>query len=440
MKVFPIGPSTMFKFANMVVVKLTHDCNFRCKYCYIKNKDDFKGEMMSFAVFKKFIDRLVYDKSHVFKDERKTKVSIVFHGGEPLLAGYTRLSKMLEYAKRQLTAHDIPFDFGLQTNLSLITDELLLLMHNYNVYIGASFDGINKGNIARSKISEDYFIQQIKKAQKYNVEIGVLIVVSKYNIDTVLQTKKFLEERVGINGVKINYVEDVNQAGQSDFEVTGDEYFSKVVHPLLEEVFEKGFEVEDNISLMLKRYFTYILADKHGNRYYNCSGKICGAGLHVVNLSPDGNIYLCGRYSEDYEEAKIMSINDSNPFSAKQIKKYIDFAYKKHEILKEECDMCFAQPICDFGCMAFHFSKYHKWGIRKELVCPIYKNTFKWLVENEIKIIDSFKKIYEVPFKIDTAYPVYSIKDSTFLRKIHQLLSLTVELKDNKQFIFKKAN
>ena len=32
----------MFNYANMLVLKVTRDCNLRCKYCYLADKDEYK--------------------------------------------------------------------------------------------------------------------------------------------------------------------------------------------------------------------------------------------------------------------------------------------------------------------------------------------------------------------------------------------------------------
>ena len=78
-----------------MVVKVTRDCNLRCKYCYIENKDAFKNEVMSFEVFKTLVDRICLDKKKT-SDEFK-RFSFIFHGGEPTIIGYENLNKFCHY-------------------------------------------------------------------------------------------------------------------------------------------------------------------------------------------------------------------------------------------------------------------------------------------------------------------------------------------------------
>jgi len=157
----------MFQWANMLVMKITRDCNLRCKYCYVKNKDDYKGEMISFELFQKTIDRIIFDK---LKAETPNRISIVFHGGEPLLADTQLLAKMLDYAACELDKYNIDYDFAVQTNLTLLDEEKALLFNKYNVHVGASFDGIRDGSEGRTKVfTQSVFEEKFNLLKKYNV-------------------------------------------------------------------------------------------------------------------------------------------------------------------------------------------------------------------------------------------------------------------------------
>lgn len=52
----------MFENTSEIILKVTRDCNLRCAYCYIKNKDQYKNERMSLETFKNIIDRVASDK------------------------------------------------------------------------------------------------------------------------------------------------------------------------------------------------------------------------------------------------------------------------------------------------------------------------------------------------------------------------------------------
>ena len=65
------------------------------------------------------------------KDFRDDKVHFTFHGGEPLLAGYDFYAQALE----KLSKIDNVEGFSLQSNIWLLSDELIDLFLKYNVVV-----------------------------------------------------------------------------------------------------------------------------------------------------------------------------------------------------------------------------------------------------------------------------------------------------------------
>jgi uncharacterized protein len=65
---------------------------------------------------------------------------VVFHGGEPLLAGKDHLELLLHTLSDRL-ADAVDVRFELQTNGTLITDEWLDLLAHFGVLVGVSLDG-----------------------------------------------------------------------------------------------------------------------------------------------------------------------------------------------------------------------------------------------------------------------------------------------------------
>lgn len=377
----------MFRFANMLVLKITKDCNLRCNYCYVRNKDDYKDEKIDFELYKKIIDKIVEDKLKSESNERK--FSLVLHGGEPLIVGKELLSKMLCYARDQFFNNNIKYDFGIQTNLTLLDEEIALILGKHGVQVGVSFDGIKKGNEGRTKVlGQKIFEEKFKILKKYNVEFGFLMVVNSSNIKYIKQSTDYLHKHYNIEGVKINYSEDVNNLGG---EVSGEDFFKYAWKPYIDEFIKTGRCAESNLENLIDLFITFSLSETNNSMKTNCGSKICAGGLNIIEIEPDGNIYFCGRYAENYEEAFMTHITYYDFLALKQIKRHSDFVIEKHKALLEtHCDLCYADSICDHGCMAFHMSKYGKYGIRTDLVCPIFKNLYKYLVSKELDILTAF--------------------------------------------------
>jgi len=369
----------MFQKANMIVLKVTRDCNFKCKYCYL---GDYKypDSYMSFETFQLLVNKVVNER---IKYQNKSVIKFVFHGGEPLLTKIEDLSKMIQYLKDK--GKIIPIDIGIQTNLSLLNEEYLSLLTSNNIDFGLSYDGL--GNEGRSDTfkRKDYD-KKIKMIYDKGIPVSFLMVINKNNINKIKKTIKYLYKKFKVTDYKMNYVIDI--FGNQSIEVTGKEYFNKVTKYFIDNI-DKKFN-DSNVNHLIEKYFTEVLfKDSDFFNRENCSTMFCGAGLNIIEIEPNGNILFCGRYSKETEDNTLCHIKDSQFLDLNYQSKIINYAYKKHEIIKKvKCDICIAKNICDFGCMAFHYSRYGEYGIQTYLVCDLFKITYKYLQDNEYKILE----------------------------------------------------
>jgi uncharacterized protein len=80
-------------------------------------------------------------KKHCKENETKS-ISLVFHGGEPLLVGKDYFRKIIEIFNFSL--EEIIVNYAVQTNGTLIDDEWCQLFKEFNIHIGVSLDGPEK--------------------------------------------------------------------------------------------------------------------------------------------------------------------------------------------------------------------------------------------------------------------------------------------------------
>lgn len=428
----------MFSFCNQVVFKITKDCNLRCKYCYVADKDSYKGQKIDFELYKKIIQKIIEDRC---KNHIKEPLSITWHGGEPTIVGAKYLYKLCDYARQEFRANNLPCRFDMQSNLTLINDEMLRVIKEFDIDVGASYDGIDKNNNLRTtSINSNKYKSILKKFEEYSAKRpGFLSVITKQNIDNYEKSFKFLCKNFHQDRVKANIVEDVSTPDHSDIEVSGKEFFEKIYKPEIEKFLKsKSFKhLESNTEFILKKFLVYSM---FGNLPIspkgNCYIKYCGAGISVIELDPDGKAYFCGRYSKGYEEALIGHALDIDLFNLKQLVGHISILHKKQLFIKEHqlCDTCEAQAICDRGCMAFHYSKLGTWGIRQDLVCSRNKPLMDYLLRHQKQIIGSLvvasseKKIFLInlsPLKLLNSDPVIYVEEA---RKRLQGLKLPYQI------------
>lgn len=188
------------------LVKVASLCNLNCSYCYVYQSPDD-----SWRIKPKFLEpdvaRLVAAaiQQHV-AEHQLPEIAIVFHGGEPLLAGRERLQELVGIFS---AAIECRIQWGLQTNGTLLDGELVEFLFEHGFSMGVSIDGMRAHNdrhrVYHSGASTyDDTVQAIRLLQSYpnwrrHLE-GVLVVIDVRN-DPADVLRAVAE--LGVPGVKL---------------------------------------------------------------------------------------------------------------------------------------------------------------------------------------------------------------------------------------------
>lgn len=154
----------------MLILSLTGQCNFSCAYCYA---DQHPRQRMSLAIATQALD-LAAQSGKPFV--------LQFSGGEPLLA-FEELKEIAgEVRRRQLQAI-----MQVQTNASLITQEIACFMRDAKIGVGISLDGRPEQNDALRRLpsgkgSSSLILQGAAALAAAKVEIGITCVVTDENV------------------------------------------------------------------------------------------------------------------------------------------------------------------------------------------------------------------------------------------------------------------
>lgn len=122
-----------------LLVKVASRCNLSCDYCYMYEHAD-----QSWRLQPRFMDAGTVDllehrvREHVAATGVK-RLSVILHGGEPLLAGAPALAELA----RRLRAAAVPavLDVGLQTNGVLLDEVALDVLAAEKIAVSLSLDG-----------------------------------------------------------------------------------------------------------------------------------------------------------------------------------------------------------------------------------------------------------------------------------------------------------
>jgi uncharacterized protein len=251
----------------------TLGCPARCNYCWSSEPG---SPVMSMETLNGVVEWL-----EDFKNER---ITITFHGGEPLLAGEDFYRQALPLISSRLE-HLSPV-FALQSNLWLMTPSLADILAKYHIPIGSSIDGPEELN--DSQRGKGYFQKTMKGygiAKAHGVDVRFICTFTAQSVkrreeifDFFLKNRFTMKLHPALPSLKSN------QPGQWALEPA--EYGELLVY-LLDQYLDHLGEIEImNINDLFRCVFT-----RHGSvcTFVDCVGSTFAIG-------PDGDIYPCYRF------------------------------------------------------------------------------------------------------------------------------------------------
>lgn len=163
----------------MLVLSLTGQCNFACKYCYASEHNEGKmSEATAIMAVK-------------LAAQSGEKFVIQFSGGEPLL-NFECLKAVVSYVQQ----NSLPAVMQIQTNGSLLTDDIARYLFKNKVAIGVSLDGRPKVNdkLRLTKTGEgatDSVLQGLEVLKRNNIAAGITCVVTDENVSELAGIVEF---------------------------------------------------------------------------------------------------------------------------------------------------------------------------------------------------------------------------------------------------------
>lgn len=387
----------MFENCAQIILKVTKDCNLRCQYCYVKEKDHYKGQNMSFNTYKQLILRV--KKDHYKSLSRPNSLQIVFHGGEPTLLGKSEFQRFIDYARSQFPH----ISFSIQTNLTKIDEEWAAIFVKNNINPGISIDGVNsKDNELRKQGYS--FKKPLDILTQYNISPGILSVISRKNFKNFPKNlKNILHYAKGQTAIRANYVEDTQHPGLTKCELSGEELYANIYKPLLEKALASlAPPQESNLQSMINKFFDdFLYTTSPAKSNSNCYTKFCRGGNNIVEVEPTGEVNFCGRWDKIREISTIGHINKPDHWGLHSLYKALNLQLLKiTDMRKKQCDYCPAATICDHGCIAFSYIKHQeKVILRKEISCDLYLNLHQLMMNNRYKMLILAAKQRNIPIR-----------------------------------------
>ena len=127
------------------LVKIASRCNLACDYCYVYRHADRSWRSRPAIMVEKHRQKLAERIAEYVRGEGLGGIAVVFHGGEPLLAGAERIVETAQWI-RLAVPEFCRVDFSLQTNGTLLDKFALDLFAATNIGVSLSLDGPERVN------------------------------------------------------------------------------------------------------------------------------------------------------------------------------------------------------------------------------------------------------------------------------------------------------
>jgi uncharacterized protein len=359
------------------LIDFTNICNFNCIYCFrdLKNNREITLEHLN-AICDYIVD---YCRKH-----RISRITVQPWGGEPLLA-----YKKIIYCYNRISKFGINVNMTIETNGSILNEEIIKFIKNFDVQIGISIDGSEcLHNKQRQSKTCDYklILKNVQTLHKNNIkDISSISVVTQKGIEYIDSTVKTIAEVFKINNLKLNLVH--NSDFKDSYTQFRDEEIEEFVCRLYNSIKKYRIKnqriIESNIQQRIKNLL-------YRNNSNICLSSGCQGGYRMISFSSNGDIYPCEMV--DYEEEKIGSIYSGKDLidmllESTHEKKYFQ---RKYNI---KCDDCPWWYYCKGGCTsAIRYAKTTS-GI-DEIGCRINKKLYMLIVEDILNdnLNDVFKE------------------------------------------------
>ncbi|MEU9088244.1 radical SAM/SPASM protein FxsB, inactivated metallohydrolase extension form [Streptomyces sp. NPDC048357] len=128
-----------------IVLKVHSRCDLACDHCYVYEHADQSWRARPKVISPEVISHTASRLAEHARDHALPSVTVILHGGEPLLAGTARLRLVCEEFSRTLTG-TADLDLRIHTNGLQLSTRYLDLFDEFGVRVGISLDGDRAAN------------------------------------------------------------------------------------------------------------------------------------------------------------------------------------------------------------------------------------------------------------------------------------------------------
>lgn len=342
-------------------------CNLRCRYCFYHDLAANR-EVASYGIMRENTLKLILVRAFEALPAGKNNLSLIFQGGEPLLAGLAYFEK-LEQLLSEMKRSDVLVNCCVQTNGTLINEEWARFFAKHRYLIGVSLDGnIDTHNFLRvdadGKGSYSAAKAGIDSLKKYGVEYNILTVVSAQIARHGMKTYSFFRKN-GWNYLQFIPCMDPIDGQHFDFSLTPELYGRFLIETF--GMYEQDILQGHRISV---RWFDNLLDLAAGYMPESC-GMTGICACHFV-VEADGSVYPCDFYVDDaHRLGSVETDRFKDMFDTETARHFVEESLPQ----TEKCSNCRWFGLCRGGCRRYRdIQESGKLGLNR--LCRAYEMFF----------------------------------------------------------------
>ncbi|MCM8899948.1 anaerobic sulfatase maturase [Caldicoprobacter algeriensis] len=329
----------MVKPFSLLIKPASADCNLRCQYCFYIDKSLLYPETHIHRMPDDVLERMI----STYMATEQPVYSFGWQGGEPTLMGVRFFEKVVSLQQRygRLGAK---VSNGLQTNATLIDDELAALLAQYNFLVGVSLDGPEElhdhyRRTAGGQGTHSMVLKGIECLRKNRVEFNILTLVNAKNAGQGREIYQYLKDMGCFYHQYIPCVEFDEKGNPMPYTVAGEEWGR-----FLCEIFDEW--IKSDVYRVSVRIFDSILNFLVDGIYTTCH--LAGNCCQYFVVEYNGDIYPCDFFVT--RQLKLGNVMEDSWEELQNSPTYVEFGKQKAE-WNSECQRCRWLYLCSGDCL-----------------------------------------------------------------------------------------
>lgn len=361
------------------IMKVASRCNIACTYCYMYTFADQSFRQQPPVMSLETVQLAAEKISRHAERYSLPFVSIVFHGGEPLLAGVQFFERAITILKKTI-GETAKLELAVQTNGTLLNQTWLDLFHEYRVTPGISFDGLEEDHdrfrVNRSGKGTYHRVRDALNLclndPRFREQIGVLCVINPAT-DPLATFRHFLG--VGLKFMDFLFPDHTYETNPS---LDGTPYADWLIP-----IFDEWFALDDpSIGIRMFNAFIGLLFDTPQHLDVWGAEPVTSAVIETDGgLEPLDILKICGpSFTKVGLNIRTHEIDDLYG------KNLVQILHGGRASLCEKCQTCDIVNVCGGGYMPWRYSSSNGFNNPAVYCRDLYKliNHVRRSVENKI--------------------------------------------------------